>query len=160
MPPEKPIYRRSSMFAKSLKSCIEPVTRPLMKTQGLAGSRILEEWEHIVGKKLAHYTAPEKLTFTVGKKTDGTLTIACESAHALELQHMQPIILERIATYFGYKAVARITISQCFVGPTPAPIKKSTIKPVNLNTDCLSEITDPDLKKALEGFAQTLVKPH
>lgn len=159
MSPNETKPRRYSLFAKSLKSCIEPVTKPILKSQGLAGNRILEEWEQIVGSQLATHTLPEKLTFPQGKKTDGTLVIGCESAHALALQHMQPIILERLAVYFGYRAVGRITISQRFVRPVVPAQKKSTIKAVMVDDDCLSEVEDVELKQALAGFAKTIAAP-
>ena len=37
---------------------------------------------------------------------------------AMELQHFEPVLVERINAYFGYPAVARVKLIQ---GPLPAP---------------------------------------
>ena len=149
-------HRRYSLFSKSLKSCVEPVVRPVLKAQGLAASKLISEWEQIVGKELAAHTMPTKLTFTKDKKAEGNLTVACEGAHALTLQHIQPVIMERIASYFGYKAVARITIEQRPVSAKPK--MKVAFKPKTRNVDIsgIDQVEDPELKQALSGLAKTL----
>lgn len=152
--------RKYSLFPKTLASVVEPVTRPLFKTQGLAGSRLLTEWDSIVGASLARHCLPEKLSFPAGKKTGGTLTISVENGFATELQHMQPIILERIAGYFGYAAVNRIVISHGWT----APAKEEHLpKPrPALPAECLQMtegVEDPELKAALASLARTLAEP-
>lgn len=149
--------RRWSLFPKTLESCIEPLTRPVLKAQGLAGSRILTEWENIVGSSLASHCMPEKLSFPPGKKTGGTLTISVESGFATELQHMQHIIMERMASYFGYQAITRISISHSWVKtddsaplpPLPAVLPKNS-------ASMTQSVEDPELRKVLESFANTL----
>ena len=150
--------RRYSLFPKTLAGCIEPLTRPVLKAQGLAGSRILTEWESIVGPKLARHCVPEKLSFPRGQKTGGTLVISTENGFATELQHMQPIILERMAAYFGYQAITRITISHSWhtAAATPVAIKKRTPALPPDSKNLTADITDPELKATLESFASTL----
>ncbi len=151
-------YRKTSMFPRTLAQCIEPAVRPVLKSQGLAGSRILTEWPAIVGKKLAAYSVPEKLSFPPGKKTGGTLTIAVENGFAPEIQHQQPIIMQRLATYFGYQAIARISISHTYL-PIQAsnaklPAKKGALpKAIGSYAD---EIKDDELRATLQSFAKTL----
>lgn len=150
-------YKRYSMFPKTLSQCIEPVTRPILKTQGLAGSKIISEWASIVGKKLSDHCIPQKLSFPAGKKIEGTLSIAVENGFATELQHLQPVILERLATYFGYKAVIRINISHTYIPEIeksqPAPLLKS------LPDSCINmaeNVEDEELRNALKSIARTL----
>ena len=155
----KPTYRKSSIFPKTLSKCVEQLTRPALKTQGLAGSRIITEWKSIVGEKLAIHCQPQKLSFPAGKKTDGTLSIAVENGFAPELQHLQPMILERLAIYFGYRAVSRITISHTYVPES----KKPAIKPLKKNLSAESmklveKVDDLELREALKGIAKTLLR--
>ena len=149
--------RTFSLFAKSLEHCIEPLTRPLLKTQGLAGSRIVSQWYSIVGPQLAAHTQPEKLTFPKGKKTEGTLVISTENGFATELQHMQPVILERLSSYFGYAAISRIVISHSWMErpepTTPAP-PRPTLAQGSLGI--IDQVDDDDLKKALASLGKTL----
>lgn len=149
-------YKRCYLFPKTLSQYIEPLTRPTLKTQGLAGSKIISEWESIVGKKLATHCLPQKLSFPTGKKTDGTLSIAVENGFAPEIQHLQPLILERLATYFGYKAVIRITISHTYL---PEMEKKIAPMKAILPDDCIKladEVEDEELRLVLTRVAKTL----
>lgn len=147
---------------KSLGTCIEPVTRPVFKSRGIANVKLITEWRSIAGQSLADYCIPEKLSYAPGKTTDGTLTISVASGFATELQHMQPVILERINIYFGYKAVSRISISHSFV-PSPPPVPPSkpipTLPP--LAAASADMVSDPELKEALKSLADTLAgKKH
>lgn len=151
--------RRYSLFPKTLQSIVEPLTRPVLKAQGLAGSRILTEWESIVGPTLSRHCVPEKLSFPPGKKVGGTLTISTESGFATELQHMQPIIIERLASYFGYSAVTRITISHSWQRAVPE--EKPVLKRKALPPECANMadgVEDPELKAALQSLARTLAE--
>ncbi|MDE3036902.1 MAG: DUF721 domain-containing protein, partial [Pseudomonadota bacterium] len=149
--------RKYSFFPKTLSSCVEPLVRPVMRAKGLAGSRILTEWESIVGRELARHTLPEKIAFPQGKKTGGTLTIAVENGFALELQHMQPKILERVAGYFGYAAISRINISPAVL-PVAAPLKtrppRQRLAPGSARL--ADNVEDGALKEALQSLARTL----
>lgn len=79
--------------------------------RGFAEQRIVSDWKLIVGDVIAHYSQPKKLIFPRGAKDKGTLTIEVyDSAFATELHFLAPLILGKIATYFGYKAVAQITL--------------------------------------------------
>ncbi len=148
--------RRYSLFPKTLGSVVEPLTRPVLKKQGLARTRILTEWSTIVGPELARHCAPEKLSFPAGKKNSGTLTISVEHGFNTELQHMTPLILERLASYFGYAAVSRIVISHGW----QVPMEKLPAKPRRaLPAECVTltdGVEDPLLKDALRSLARTL----
>ena len=148
--------RRFSLFPKTLSACIEPVTRPILKTQGLAGSRIISEWPAIVGKELSSRCIPQSLSFPPGKKVGGTLAIAVESGFAPALQHQQPVIIERLATYFGYRAVTRITIAHTYTPEQKTSEKKPPKKHITALLTVGEEVTDPELKAALEAMAATL----
>ncbi len=152
-----PGKRRYSPFPKTIGDCIEPLTRPVFKTQGLAGTRIITDWAKIVGPAMAARCIPQKLSFPQQKTVGGTLTIAVESGFATELQHLQPMILDRLATYFGYKAVSRIVISHTLPKPAAEP---KPAKPVSkLPEGCAAyadSVEDEELKKALQSFAHTL----
>jgi hypothetical protein len=158
MKPNKPRY--SSLFPKTLAQCIEPITRPVLKAQGLAGSRILTEWPSIVGKKLAAHSTPEKLHFAVGKKTEGTLVISVENGFAPEIQHQQPMILERLAAYFGYQAVNRINISHTYLPHRKEnkPLKKKTGQLPESIANEASVVEDKELRETLQSLAKTLSK--
>jgi len=42
----------------------------------------------------------------------GTLVVKVEGPYAIELQHLTPIVMERVNRYFGWRCVGRIAIRQ------------------------------------------------
>ena len=85
--------------------------------RGFARAEILTRWPAIVGERLARTSCPERLTASRGG-AGGTLRIRVEGGFATELQHLEPKVIERVNTYFGYSAVARLALVQ---GPLPVP---------------------------------------
>ena len=146
-----------SLFPKPLAKALEPITRPLFKSRGLAGSKLVTEWPQVVGPTLSAHSWPEKLSFTPGKKSGGTLTVGVENAFALEVQHMQPVILERVNVYYGYQAVTRLAIQQrpARAAKPSAPIAKVTPLPESALENARA-VADPELKAALQSLAKTL----
>ena len=109
---ESPAPRYFSLFPKPLSKTLTQVVGPVYKKHGFAEHRILTEWRQIVGEELAGCSLPQKLVLPRGRKEGGTLHVLAASGRALELQHLQPVILGKIATYFGYPAVSRLASTQ------------------------------------------------
>ena len=122
---------------------------------GFVQSAIVSRWQEIVGERYAGASTPESIRFPIGKKAEGTLTLMVTSAHAPMIQHVIPVIIERVNRFFGYAAVARVTIRQgemvkrkpVLRGPEPAAM------PVELGNS-LRTIADPELKAVLESLAR------
>ncbi|MGE0338608.1 MAG: DUF721 domain-containing protein [Xanthobacteraceae bacterium] len=84
------------------------------KRQGFAAVEIVTHWPEIVGEDLAKRSEPIKLAWPRRDDPDsvGVLQIRVEGAYALEIQHLQPVILDRVNRYFGWKCVGRLAIRQ------------------------------------------------
>jgi hypothetical protein len=90
-------------------SLLKKLVSPAFRRQGFSESDIITRWSTIVGPMLAEHSLPERMRF----RTDGgTLQIIVNGAFALEMQHLQPVIIERINSYFGYNAVIRLSFRQ------------------------------------------------
>lgn len=106
---------------------VEGLAKTAFKKRGFAESRMLADWPSIVGPMLAKVSQPQSLNFPVGLRDNGTLCIRVDAGGwATEIQHLEPIILDKIATYFGYRAVARLSITQA---PLPRHKKQDTSNP-------------------------------
>ena len=93
---------RKARQAQPLAALIGRIAAKSFESRGLAAAEITAEWPAIVGEALAACSWPERL----GR--DGTLRVCVSGPVAVELQHLEPQILERIAAYYGYRAVTRI----------------------------------------------------
>ncbi len=118
---DKTNVRKFRLFAEPIHKSISKLTQPVLKKQGLEAG-LLEHWHQIVGQELAAFCQPVKLSIPKGK-TSGVLTVEVLASHALLAQHMQPIIIEKLAVYHGCKSVERVQFKQRSVlfesfGPT------------------------------------------
>lgn len=124
------------------------------KRQGFAAVDIISHWEDIVGPELAGRTEPLKLVWPRREDpfSTGILTVRVEGAYALELQHLSPVVIERVNRYFGWACVGRLAIRQ---GPVtrkgrkpslPAEPAPEAVAQVERN---LGEFEDEELKSAL-----------
>jgi hypothetical protein len=130
--------------------------------RGLAFGALLTDWPSVVGPQLALRTAPDKLSFPRGKREDATLHIRAMGAVALELQHLEPLIVERINGFFGYRAVARIRLVHAAALPGPPPPRPVTPRALSMDeevalTGMLTGVEDDALRDTLERFARSLI---
>jgi hypothetical protein len=121
---------------------------------GFVQSSIVSRWAEIVGERYAKASSPESIRFPAGKKAGGVLTLLVDGAHAPLIQHLTPMIVERVNRFFGYAAINRIVFRQ---GRPPAPTPKPArpqLKPVPKHLgEGLREIADPELRACLESLA-------
>ncbi len=103
----------------TLTTLVRRLTQPLFGKRGLADGRVVGEWTDIVGPMLARSSIPQRIVYPRGERTGGTLHLKVSpGGMATELQHLEPLLIERINGHFGYRAVARLALVQ---GPLPPP---------------------------------------
>lgn len=139
---------------RQVAELLPDIGRAAFKKFGFVQSSIVSRWGEIVGSRWAAVSAPESLRFPVGKKDGGTLTITVRGAHAVTIQHILPDIIERVNRFFGYVAVAKVTIRHGEIvarADRRAP-PSITVVPFELG-DSLKTIADPELKAVLEALA-------
>ena len=144
----------------SLAVTLPKVTRRTLGRHGLAEGGLVTDWAAIVGETIAERSLPQRLCFTGGERRDGTLHVRVSGALALELQHLEPQILERINGYFGYRAVGRLRIHQGPV-PDPRPAHRPSPAPPSPATEAeiaslVSAVEDDSLRQALQGLGRSL----
>lgn len=125
---------RPVSLAQALSGCIAPALRK----QGFGEAEIVTDWPQIVGARLAAVSAPVRLVWPPGAgrrenaregarmgaqmgardAAPATLCVRVEGAFALELQHLAPLVLERVNARLGWRCVARLQLLQ---GPLPRP---------------------------------------
>ena len=112
-----PVERRGGGL-KAFTRSLDQVRKKALGRLSPAEAGLHLEWTAIVGETLAAKTLPRRLRFAKhSERRDGTLTIACEPAFALELQHMLPLLIERLNAHFGYRAVAKVRLEQANIVP-------------------------------------------
>jgi hypothetical protein len=157
----KPYQRPRGGEARAVSDLMPEIGRAAFRRFGFVQSSVVSRWDEIVGARYAAVSAPEAIRFPVGKKSEGTLELTVEGAHATMIQHVLPEIIERVNRFFGYAAVARVKVRQGIVAKpaTRQPAAPPSLKPVPMELgDSLREIGDPELFAVLESLAKSLAK--
>src|SRR5579863_3930402 len=103
------------MSPRALAATLPKITKAILAKGGRDYATLIAEWPAIVGAQLAGSSQPEKLVrrrHDDERSAGGVLTIRVSSGAALEIQHREPQIVERINTYLGYRGVVRLKLVQ------------------------------------------------
>ncbi len=141
---------------RALAASLPKVTGKAFGRRGLAAGGLVADWPSIVGEQLAAVSLPRGLS----RAGQGTLTLRVESGHALTLQHLEPLVIERINGYLGYRAVARLRLQQGPLSgrPTPprqppAPLSEAEEAGLRARTET---VADETLRGALERLGRAV----
>ena len=142
-PPRDP-SRRKARGLLAVGTSLPKLAAPVLRKRGFAQARLITDWPAIVGDLMARETVPQKLVFPRGNRDGATLHLRVTAGFALELQHIEPQIIQRINGFFGYRAVAGLRYMQ---GPIP-PLKK----PRKVSSPHLSDVAEARLQRTLDGI--------
>jgi hypothetical protein len=127
------------------------------KRFGFIQGAVVSRWTEIVGERYAKVSSPESIRFPAGRKTAGVLTLLVEGAHAPLMQHLAPLIIERVNRFFGYQAVDRLVFRQGRPPAVAEPVKRPELRAVPKELgEGLRLIADPELRACLESLAARL----
>jgi hypothetical protein len=143
---------------RHMSRMIPGVAGKALGKKGLGYGKLVTDWPMIVGADLGEVTAPVKLAFPKGERTDATLTIDIVPARAIEVQHSMPQLIERVNAVFGYRAVARIKLVQ---RPPTRTAPMANLRPLSpVEETELVELTqivpDGELRAALESLGRAV----
>ena len=147
-----------------LADSLQSFNNNLVNKIGKVDYIIYSNWAEIVGKFFVKYSKPEKIT-NVPQTSENydyeqkkrILHVNVYSGAVVEFQHFQNKILEKINSFFGYKAIHQIRINQNFFQKNPyANIKEVSNLKKNLSNqkiieikDTIQKINDKELEKSL-----------
>lgn len=160
MNPPTDTTRRPAL--KSLGALLPQATQKAFRKHGFAEARLLTDWLHIAGPLLGTRSQPLTFSHSRQKQEGGVLTVAVESGWALEMQHLEPVLLEKIATYFGYKAVAKIRLQQRTSPLYPrqnvalSPPESSSPPPSSSKLDAPALSSDRELSARLTALGRAM----
>lgn len=155
--------------ARPLAEFIDKCLVPALAAQGFATSDVIVSWSDIVGQKMAEFTQPVRLEWRRKrapldpdeKPEPANLVVRVESAFALELQHLTPIVIDRINAYFGWRCVGRLVLKQ-------GPVRRAKVKPPSPPaltitekqriSDAVNPVEDEALRLALNRLGEAVTR--
>ena len=137
--PEKP---KRNFIPLSIADSLRTVNKKFLYKFGKLDYTIHAKWSDIVGNFFVNHSEPQKITSVANSTNDDGETIYDRYLHvnvtpaaALEFQHFQDKIIEKINSYFGYKAIKGIKIHQHHV-------QKDYFKKTKKNTNLIKREKD------------------
>lgn len=129
-------------------------------SKGFAEADVLMRWPEIVGEDLSTKCRPVKVSYGAKRSVAAELIVQTDSGRAPEIEHLGPVIVERVNSYYGYRAIRRLKVTQStglgravgfaddaskFQGPDAEPTQPDTKKAADMAKD----IESPGLRAAL-----------
>jgi len=125
-------------------------------------ANLLDHWAEIVGAEYARVTTPIKIAFPYqpneAQRKNGVLTVRLPKGLAMEFSFKADLIRQRVNSYFGYEAFARLALDNSTL---PPPVMKTAKK---IDADALNAIKEKacaiennELREALERFGEALI---
>jgi hypothetical protein len=159
--------------ARAVGTFVPKITRTALDKFGFATAELLTEWANIVGPSLAEATRPDRIKWPKsnghgssqdgepsggGRRAGATLQLRVDPARALDVQYKTALIIDRINSYFGYRAVADLRIIQSpIAGNRPQQVPAPTTPSTATADPAVDGIADDGLRAALERMRQGML---
>ena len=145
--------RRKARGLLSIAVNLPGIAAVALRKRGFVQTRLATDWTAIVGEEIAEKTVPQKLV--AARNGSAKLHVRVESAFAVELQHIEPQVLERINAFFGYRAVEKLFLAHGSVPPRkkPRPKRLPAETPAN---PLLERIEDAGLRESLRRLGRAI----
>ncbi|MEI8296161.1 MAG: DciA family protein [Alphaproteobacteria bacterium] len=130
---------------KPLARLVSDIATPIFTRAGFAKASIVLDWDKIVSPAFSQFCQAIKVTFPSHQKSQGVLHVRATSAMSLAISYQTPQILDCVNRYYGYQAIAKVTIHQGPLVARPAPIVQRP-----------EVVLDPNQQTAVETIVETL----
>ena len=153
-----------SFNPKKIGETLNNINTKLSNKFGKIEYIVYKNWKQIVGPFFSDYTEPYKITKTedylensIKNNYTKTLHVNVSPSAAIEFQHLKDKIIEKINSYFGYKAIENIKIYQNYThNEITKEIDSKKKSNVNMLTNELKKHTDVIQNKDLEDSVVNL----
>ena len=113
---------KRTFVPKKIGDTLGKVNRVFSNKYGKIEFLILSKWPQIVGSFFAEHSEPDKISRLTEDFDEfdqpifkNFLNVRVSPAAALEFQHYKDTIIEKINSFFGYKAIADLRLQQNFM---------------------------------------------
>ena len=171
-PPARHKGVRAIVGPKAVGQLVPSLTKKAFERYGFPAAALLTDWKAIVGPDFARWTAPEKLKWPKATNEDGeagsqrrsggshaprasgaTLVLRVDGPRSIEVQMRGRQLIERINSYFGFRAVTELRIVQApLTARAEAEPRRLPLKPTAPPVD-VSTVKDEGLRAALERMS-------
>ena len=142
---------KRTFVPKKIGETIGQINKVYSNKYGKIEFLILSKWSQIVGSFFAEHSEPDKISRITEEFNEfdepiykNFLHVRVSPAAAVEFQHYKDTIIEKINSFFGYKAIADLRLQQNFIP------KKKIKNSLNLSKRDLSEEEKKLIKEEID----------
>lgn len=153
---------RHSQDLESLGSVFMVLMKDALSAEDIVEVDIILNWPDIVGDDLSSYCRPVKAKFNPKNNCRTVFVEVPVGGFALELQHKEKYIIDKINAYFGYNAVHKLNISQNMNMQVKVTIKKNQTPELNEHekkylSELTNDIKEDKLKEILTKLGESVI---
>ena len=148
---------------KTIGDSLKKINRDISNKYGKIEYLIIAKWPKIVGQFFANHSEPNKISRIPDGENDTGDVIYSNYLHinvspvaAVEFQHFKDKIIDKINSYFGYKAISNIRLKQNFIPKKNYTKQQNSIKNISLGKSDIKNINNKELEKSLEKLIQSI----
>jgi len=147
---------------RTLADAVDKVARQSAGKDWGLYANLLDHWPEIVGTEYAQITTPVKISFPYqpqeARRKNGVLTVKLPKGLAMEFSFKSDLIRQRVNSYFGYEAFARVALDPTAL-PLLAPKPPEKVDPSALQAlkEQVAVIDNNELREALERFGEAMI---
>ena len=166
--------KRFNLGFKNTSSFLGQLTQKSLEKKGFAQSKLITNWNEIVGWEMSKQSKPVKITFPKSG-LGATLTIEIDGAFGPEIDLQRETIKQKVNRVYGYTAIAKIIFrpspflgyddkikSQIYKETDQKKIvssKRSMVsKTLQRSIFNLENINNQELKKSLNNLSSNFLK--
>ena len=154
---------KRAFVPKTIGDSLKKINRDFSNKYGKIEYLIIAKWPKIVGQFFANHSEPDKISRIPDGENDTGDVIYSNYLHinvspvaAVEFQHFKDKIIDKINSYFGYKAISNIRLKQNFIPKKNYTKKQNSIKNISLGKSDIKNINNKELEKSLEKLNQSI----
>ena len=168
---KKNITPKRTFIPQLIGDTVKKINRNFSSKFGKIEFIIHSKWSEIAGSYFCEYSEPKNISRIADYENDvgetvykNLLNVSVTPAVAIEFQHFKDTILEKINSYFGYKAIIDLRIQQNYIPKdnnvvkTTKYNKKLTMSEKEIITNEVDRLNSQDLKKSLIDLGFNIVK--
>ncbi len=170
---------RGKNWGRPLGDWVGACIAPALARYGFGEADLVTAWVDIAGERVASFAEPIAIKWprslargvverntsetVVPEPRPATLILRVEGGFALELQHLAPMLIERINAHLGWRCIGKLALRQAPLQGRPPPRRPpAPPSPVAVERarELAAGIDDDGLRTALVRLGSRALKPR
>ena len=148
---------RKQSYFKKVGNSLPKIIDKNIKEKNFIEISLIKKWREIIGDDIAKFCWPIKIRFSEINNLNGIIFLKTMRGKSMEIEFKNEEIIEKLNQYFGYKAIAKISVVQDFDIKDAYKEDKITKKRCKkVQSKVINIIKKNNIKTALKKLNKTL----